>query len=436
MADTKKTAAAITGAKASSGTTKVPGQMRAAPPKQPRVVEYQEQQQQQQASTAVKGLSPDSFYNPDMPPMDPAILVEAARVHGIEPEVLTAFGQIESPKGPYMTDGRMPILFEAHVFARNTNPKGKYNEEFPTLSSNKWDRHLYGAAGSWQYERLCRAMALDQRAALMACSWGAYQILGENYKMLGFECVEEMVFYMLESEANQFDCFIRFLVNRSIMPALRAKDWATAFYKYNGPAYAKHGYDTRFLQIYRDLTSHTLRKGATGTKVIKLQKLLNKFGLKVTVDGIFGASTFEAVKALQKKWGIKVDGIVGAQTYERLASERVEQTPMLGSKRNIGAGGLIATGVTATVKGIDSLSNGQTQTQKATDILETLKQVESISQTTKRVVVSAKDATEQVQSVNQGMSSAMIVVGFVIVAIGAYIVWTKWLDNKKSAGVV
>lgn len=379
-------------------------------------------------------LNIDSFYSKHSPMLDEAIVIETAQSYGIEPEALMAFAQIESPKGPYMPDGRPYILYEAHVFARNCKPKGKYNDDYPTLSTDRWDSALYGVGGDHQYRRLERAMGLDQHAALCACSWGAYQILGENYKMLGFDSPEEMVLYMVESEANQFECFIRFLNRAGIIPALRAKDWDTAFYKYNGSGFKKHGYDTRFLSIYRDLNSHTLRRGSSGIKVVRLQKLLNKFDFGLKIDGVFGPATEQAIKELQQKWGIVVDGIVGAQTYERLASERISDTSIIGSKRVIGAGGAVVAGGAAVNEGINSINRG-VEAQNAEDLLKHLQTVEQVSATTKRVVVSAKDAARELVEVQKQSSGAFFEIGFIIIAIAAYIFWTKWIDKKKAEGV-
>lgn len=62
----------------------------------------------------------------------------------------------------------------------------------------------------------------------------------------------------------------------------------------------------------------TLRQGSTGSEVKKLQKLLNNAGYKLTVDGIFGANTLNAVKKYQQSKGLTVDGIVGANTWGKL----------------------------------------------------------------------------------------------------------------------
>ena len=58
----------------------------------------------------------------------------------------------------------------------------------------------------------------------------------------------------------------------------------------------------------------TLKRGAKGQQVKVLQKLLG--GLPI--GGAFGAKTEAAVKAYQKKHGLKVDGVAGPNTWEKL----------------------------------------------------------------------------------------------------------------------
>ena len=57
-----------------------------------------------------------------------------------------------------------------------------------------------------------------------------------------------------------------------------------------------------------------LRVGSVGFDVKKLQAKLNTAGYILTVDGIFGKMTRQAVENLQGKHGLKVDGIVGSKT--------------------------------------------------------------------------------------------------------------------------
>ncbi len=62
----------------------------------------------------------------------------------------------------------------------------------------------------------------------------------------------------------------------------------------------------------------TLRKGAEGDAVKRLQTLLVKQGIVVAVDGDFGDGTFAAVKRFQARALLVSDGIVGPQTWKAL----------------------------------------------------------------------------------------------------------------------
>jgi len=57
----------------------------------------------------------------------------------------------------------------------------------------------------------------------------------------------------------------------------------------------------------------TLKKGSTGSEVIKLQQFLG-----ITADGDFGPKTELAVKRWQEENGLIADGIVGPLTYEKM----------------------------------------------------------------------------------------------------------------------
>ena len=65
----------------------------------------------------------------------------------------------------------------------------------------------------------------------------------------------------------------------------------------------------------------TLRKGDKGADVANLQKLLMQAGYvlpKYGADGDFGNECLTAVKAFQKDNKLTVDGVVGAKTWEAL----------------------------------------------------------------------------------------------------------------------
>ena len=69
------------------------------------------------------------------------------------------------------------------------------------------------------------------------------------------------------------------------------------------------------------LGSRSLKKGFVGSDVNTLQELLNQLAIitpALEVDGDFGSKTEAAVKAFQKKVGIKQDGIYGDETHKAL----------------------------------------------------------------------------------------------------------------------
>jgi peptidoglycan hydrolase-like protein with peptidoglycan-binding domain len=61
-----------------------------------------------------------------------------------------------------------------------------------------------------------------------------------------------------------------------------------------------------------------VRRGDQEHPVRTVQLLLRAHGQNVAVDGIFGAQTEAAVRALQSSRGLAVDGIVGSQTWPAL----------------------------------------------------------------------------------------------------------------------
>lgn len=61
-----------------------------------------------------------------------------------------------------------------------------------------------------------------------------------------------------------------------------------------------------------------LKKGCKGSDVSDLQELLNKRGDSIKIDGDFGSKTLAAVKAFQKRKGLKADGVAGKKTITAL----------------------------------------------------------------------------------------------------------------------
>jgi len=73
--------------------------------------------------------------------------------------------------------------------------------------------------------------------------------------------------------------------------------------------------------------SRLIAFGSYGGDVKLLQEALNNHGYKLTVDGIFGKKTEDAVKDFQSKNGLKADGIVGPKTVAKLNLGEVAAAP-------------------------------------------------------------------------------------------------------------
>ena len=69
----------------------------------------------------------------------------------------------------------------------------------------------------------------------------------------------------------------------------------------------------------QDIEAAVLKEGSRGNDVKTVQDKLRWWGYyKVSVDGIYGPKTKEAVKYFQRKNGLTADGIVGKKTFEAL----------------------------------------------------------------------------------------------------------------------
>lgn len=61
------------------------------------------------------------------------------------------------------------------------------------------------------------------------------------------------------------------------------------------------------------------QQGNSGSKVRAVQSQLRESGYAVTVDGVFGTGTYNAVRSFQSAKGLGADGIVGDNTWNKFA---------------------------------------------------------------------------------------------------------------------
>jgi hypothetical protein len=177
----------------------------------------------------------------------------AAKALNCEVAAIKAVAEVESAGSGFLPDGRPTILYEAHVFHKETGGRhaNAKDRRGVALSSSSWNKNLYGATGTNQHNRYEDARQHNTDAANKACSWGIFQILGQNHKVCGFGTSQEFVDAMWTGGASaHMDAFVKFIQSNKLDGPLRLKDWATFARGYNGPGYAQNQYDKKMAAAY------------------------------------------------------------------------------------------------------------------------------------------------------------------------------------------
>lgn len=234
-------------------------------------------------------------------------LRQAANLLRCDAAAVLAVIDVETDGCGFLPDRRPQILFERHVFRRETG--GRFDATAPDLSAPSAGG--YGARGAGQYDRLTRAVALDQAAALRSTSWGLGQIMGFNAEFAGYDGASDMVGAFTNSENAQLLAMARFICHSRLDAALRLHRWGAFARGYNGPAYQQHGYDGRLEAAYA-----RRRNGRPIDMVLRATQVLLMFaGLyRGRIDGLMGALTEAAITAAKKN-GIDVGLVAGAAQW-------------------------------------------------------------------------------------------------------------------------
>lgn len=66
-----------------------------------------------------------------------------------------------------------------------------------------------------------------------------------------------------------------------------------------------------------------LKLNSEGLKVKEAQQLLRKAGSTIKVTGFYSIGMYAAVKAFQKRNGLKVTGEIDAMTWKKLQARRI-----------------------------------------------------------------------------------------------------------------
>lgn len=241
-------------------------------------------------------------------PLTDTDMEQALSILGLEPATdlpaLWSVLTVESRGFGFLADRRPKLLFERHVFYKQTD--GRFASTAPDLCAKTGGGYLGGAA---EYDRLARALSLCRVAglgdepALRSASWGLGQVMGFNAGAAGFQTAREMVTQMSESEAAQLAGMARFMTSEGLDARLRARDWTGFARRYNGSSYWKNAYDVKLKSAFEKFSSGISRD----LRARAAQGALLFLGYKPgDPDGVLGQNTRRAILAF------RVDAQMGA----------------------------------------------------------------------------------------------------------------------------
>ncbi len=254
---------------------------------------------------------PDEFTG-TASPLDMDGINAATSLLQVQVAELVAVGTVETRGFGFLPDRRPLILFERHIFSRQTNHQ--FDNSNPDISNPQPGG--YGKSGAPQYDRLKRAIALNREAALNSASWGLGQVMGFNAKAAGFADADAMVAAMVKSENAHLLAMANFINGQpKAVTALRNHDWATFARIYNGPNYAINKYDVKLAAAFQGFQAGTF----PDLKVRTAQAYLSYLGFSPgTVDGLMGRLTRSALNEFQQQQGLPVTNDVNDEVLAKL----------------------------------------------------------------------------------------------------------------------
>lgn len=176
-----------------------------------------------------------------------------AKENNIPYASLRAVIEVEAKGDGFNPEDTPVILFERHIFRRRLIANGKESlairltKERPDLCYTSM-----GAYGKYsqQHKRMDEASKYDRTSALESASWGIGQVMGFNWKTLGYPTLQSFINAMYLDEASQLDAMIRFIKVNKLDVHLRNLDWSAFAERYNGKEYKVNKYDEKLEASY------------------------------------------------------------------------------------------------------------------------------------------------------------------------------------------
>lgn len=183
-------------------------------------------------------------------------IYDASVKYNIGMAEIKAVLEVEAAGRGSFKDGRLKILFEPHIFYQQLGPGSARELAVKTgVAYEKWGTMPYPKSSEARYQQLAQAMNIDITKALRSASWGLPQIVGYNYAACGYGGIINMIDDFKKGEREQLFAFLRLIKIWQIDDDLREHNWKGFARRYNGPGYAKNGYDDKLKAAYKRYSS-------------------------------------------------------------------------------------------------------------------------------------------------------------------------------------
>lgn len=187
------------------------------------------------------------FTNTAAPAVTPADITILASRLGCTSKQIAAVATVESSGGGFDNHGRPKILYERHLFHRQTN--GRW-------SPAPFSQVKGGGYSESSWDKLAAACAKAPDEAFGSCSWGKFQVLGLHWSALGYESPYALAHATVESEYAHYDLLARYIEANGLTGKLRAlstnpDDCRPLARAYNGPKYEQFDYHNKLARAMR-----------------------------------------------------------------------------------------------------------------------------------------------------------------------------------------
>lgn len=192
-----------------------------------------------------------AFANKNAPAISETELLQIAQELGdSNTRRIRAVAQVESNGGGWFSNGLPKILYERHLFWRETTEAREIKwYSNPNAGGYSLDENGNDINDSW--EKLAFAIGRDPLAAFKSVSIGKFQVLGKWFRECGYAHPIEMLWAARNSELAQYQMLRDYILKvanlRDEFLALNSyAENNRAFAKgYNGAAYAENQYHSK-----------------------------------------------------------------------------------------------------------------------------------------------------------------------------------------------